>query len=62
MEYRFNAAEWKKLTREQRVRRCRLLASEAIKLADGASQKVAEGYLTIAQEWLKLADEIEGEL
>jgi len=60
MEYRFNAEEWERLTREQRARRCRLLASEAIKLADDTSPKVAQGYLSIAREWLKLADEIEG--
>jgi hypothetical protein len=59
MGYRFNAQEWETLTGTAALR-CRRLDSEAIKLSDDASPKVAEGYLKIANEWLKLADEIEG--
>jgi hypothetical protein len=59
MEYRFKAEEWDTLTSEQRARRCRLLASEAIKLADHAPARVAEAYLSLAGAWLKLANEIE---
>ena len=33
MEYRFNAEEWRGLTTTERVRRCRLWAQEALKLA-----------------------------
>jgi hypothetical protein len=59
MDYRFNAEEWNRLTPEHRARRCRLMADEAMKLADSAPSTLAGSYLTIAQSWLKLADEID---
>ncbi len=33
MEYRFKATEWKDLPAADRVRRCRLMADEAVTLA-----------------------------
>ena len=59
MDYRFKADEWQSLTPAQRARRCRLMAEEAQELAKGAPVSVAEAYLRIAGEWLKLAKEIE---
>ena len=59
MEYRFKADEWKDLTPEQRVRRCRFMAREALLLASGASPDLALAYKKIAEDWDGLADEIE---
>jgi hypothetical protein len=58
MDYRFNAEEWETLSIEHRIRRCRLMAEEAMKLAQSTSPTVAELYLEIAGNWLKLADEM----
>jgi hypothetical protein len=59
MEYRFKSDEWKDLTSEQRVRRCTLMAEEAQALASGASDDLRLSYLRIAEEWMKLAADIE---
>jgi len=59
MEYRFNAEEWKGLTPQQRASRCRLMAGEARALADEATSDVKFSYLKIADDWMRLADEIE---
>ena len=59
MQYRFNAEEWRGLATAERVRRCRLWAEEAQKLAQGAPPKMAANYLSIAADWLKLASEME---
>ena len=59
MEYRFNAEEWKSLTPQQRASRCRLMAGEARALADGATPDANLSYLKIADDWMRLADEIE---
>lgn len=60
MEYRFNAEEWEGLTPAERARRCRVMAEEAQKLADGAPVHMAKSYLRMAEEWLLLANEIDG--
>ena len=59
MEYRFKSDEWNYLTAEQRVRRCHLMAEEAQALAGSASAHLAQSYMRIAEEWMKLADDIE---
>ena len=59
MEYRFKSEEWKNLTSEQRVRRCQLMAEEAQALAAGASEDMRQSYMRIAEEWMKLAGDIE---
>ena len=59
MEYRFNAEEWKSLTSQQMASRCRLMAGEARALADGAAPNVKLSYLKIADDWMRLADDIE---
>ena len=59
MDYRFNSEEWKRLSVQDRIRRCRTMADEATKLADSAPVKTqAEAYLAIAQNWLRLAEEM----
>jgi hypothetical protein len=60
MEFRFNADEWTRLSTTERVRRCGLWEEEARRLAEGAPPKMAASYLSMAREWRKLADEIEG--
>jgi hypothetical protein len=59
MEYRFNAEEWVKLAPTERVRRCRLWAGEAQKLADAAVGSIREDYLRIAENWNQLAGDID---
>lgn len=59
MEYRFKSEEWKNLTSEQRVRRCHLMAEQAQALAEGASEDMRPSYMRIAEEWMKLAGDIE---
>lgn len=59
MEHRFVADEWKDLTAEQRSLRCRFMAREAEKLANGAPPELALAYKKIGEDWLILAGEIE---
>ena len=59
MEFRFNADEWQRLTNEERVRRCRLMAQQALTLAEQAPPELREGYLSLSDDWLKLGLEIE---
>lgn len=59
MEHRFKSDEWKNLTSDQRVRRCHLMAEEANALAVGTSADLALSYRRIAEEWTKLAEDIE---
>jgi len=59
MEYRFRSDEWKTLTPEQRVRRCHVMAEQAQALATGASADLRLSYTCIAEEWMKLAGDIE---
>ena len=59
MEYRFKTEEWKDLSPSQRSRRCQLMAEEALALAEGASPGMKLSYTRIAEEWIRLADDIE---
>ena len=59
MEHRFKSDEWKNLTSEQRVRRCALMAEEVQALAAGAPEDLSLSYRRIAEEWTKLAGDIE---
>lgn len=59
MEYRFKADEWNALTPAERVRRCLLWAVEAQEIADNSPPKLAATYQDIADQWAKLAEEIE---
>jgi len=40
------------------VMRCNTMAQEAIKLANDAPPNLAEGYLFLAEQWLRLGMEI----
>ena len=59
LEQRFEADEWGRLTVEQRLRRCHLMAQEARELAKTAPTEIAETYLQIAKDWLQLATEMQ---
>jgi len=59
MEYRFKADEWNGLNPAERVRRCLLWAVEAQEIADKAPPELTAIYEDIADQWAKLAEEIE---
>ena len=59
MEYRFKATVWKDLSAAERVKRCRLMADEAVTLAHLASPDLAAPYLRLAEDWRILAIDIE---
>ena len=59
LELRFDADEWDRLTAEQRLRRCHLMAEEAQALAKAAPAEIAGTYLQIANDWLQLAAEMQ---
>ena len=58
MDRRFAADEWERMTDSERVERCHIMAREAIKLAETAPSNLGEGYLHLAEQWLRLAVEI----
>ena len=58
MDRRFAADEWETLTVSGQVERCEIMAQEAIKLANNAPPNLAEGYLLLAEQWLRLGLEI----
>lgn len=58
MDRRFDAEEWEALTNPERIKRCNLMANEAIKLANSSPARLAEGYLKLAEQWLRLGMEI----
>jgi hypothetical protein len=62
MEFRFNAEEWDKLTPQERIRRCRVLAREAETLANSSSSRMKALYLQLAIQWKLLAEEMGNEL
>ena len=59
MEYRFKGDEWDALTPAEQVRRCLLWAVEAQEIADKAPPQLVATYQDIADQWAKLAEEIE---
>ena len=60
MQYRFQAEEWKGLSRAERVARCRVMAHEANKLAQDADrQETKRLYMKLAHEWEGLARDME---
>ena len=58
MDRRFAADDWAFLPNAERARRCQLMADEALKLAKEGSPTVAEDYLRLAEQWLKLATDL----
>ena len=62
MDYRFKAEEWEQLTPAERIRRCRLLATEAMTLGQTSKRRLKLLYADISAQWTIIADEIEREL
>jgi len=62
MEYRFNAKEWRNLSLDERVKRCRLLAHEARALAQTASDSVRLSYVRLAEQWEALLIDMQREV
>jgi hypothetical protein len=56
------AEEWRLLSPEEQGKRCRRMAEEAQALSIGADPAVKLSYIKIAEEWLKLAQEVERSL
>jgi hypothetical protein len=61
MDRRFAADEWVKISVAERIRRCAILAEEALKLAETASPAMREHYLKLSEQWLGLASEMQHE-
>jgi hypothetical protein len=59
MDNRFEAGEWITLSRAERIKRCRLLADEAMALVALESGSLAPHYAEIARQWRTLADDME---
>jgi len=59
MEIDFEPEEFFNVPQAERVRRCRLMAEQALKLSSTASPEAREDYANLAKEWIKLAHEIE---
>jgi hypothetical protein len=54
-----NMTEYSELAPRERVKRYRELAREAEKMAANSRNSVRESYLVMADQWRKLADEVE---
>ena len=59
MEIDFEPEEFFDAPPAERIRRCRLMAEEALKLSSTASPEAREDYVNLAKQWVKLAHEIE---
>ena len=61
MQYRFDqfSDEFSKLPPKERIKRCRALAAEAKEAAIGAAPNLRATFLDLAEQWSKLADELE---
>ena len=59
MDYQFNAADWKRLSSIERAHRSRLMAAEAMTMAGKAAPDLRERYLALADEFLRLALDLE---
>ncbi len=59
MDFEFNAEEWSALTPVERAQRCRLLSRQTHRLAEKAPEDLKPIYEHLADQWEKLASEIE---
>ena len=55
----FDVGGFINLSRDQRIAKCREMATEAERLAAGKSSEVRASYLDLARKWSDLADEME---
>lgn len=54
-----DADEFLRLSRSQRIAKCRQMAVEAERLAAGKRTELRASYLTLAEKWSDLANEME---
>ena len=59
MDHEFDADEWRSLSRSVRAMRCRLMAVETRALAERAPDELKPIYEHMAEQWEKLAAELE---
>jgi hypothetical protein len=59
MVLEFDAGGFINLSREQRIAKCREMATEAERLAAGKSSEMRASYLDLSRKWIELADEME---
>jgi hypothetical protein len=62
LDYRFKAEEWEQLTPAERIRRCRLLAAEAMTLGQASTRRLKLLYADISAQWTIIGDELEREM
>jgi len=62
LDYRFEADEWEQLTPAERIRRCRMLAEQALILGRSSTRRLKLLYADISAQWSIIADEIERQL
>jgi hypothetical protein len=55
----FDGAVFMNLSRDERIAKCRQMATEANQLATGKSAEMRASYLDLARQWSDLADEME---
>jgi len=58
MQYQFGD-EFSKLPLSERIKKCRALAAEAKQSAVNAAPHLRSAFLDLAEQWSKLADEME---
>ncbi len=58
MDYVYDAEEWPTLSADERVRRCRAWTADARNRALYAAGDTRDLYLSVANGWEKLAEEI----
>lgn len=59
MVLELDTGEFVRLSRTQRIAKCREMAAEASRLAVGKRSDVSASYLELATQWSTLADEME---
>lgn len=52
---------WDKMTNEERIAHCQAMAAEASKHAETASFSLAEAYLQLSGQWLRLGAQLASE-
>ena len=55
----YRSADFRGLSQDDRIVRCREMANEAMRLASNASDEKRGEYLDLATRWITLAEEME---
>jgi len=58
-KFQFDVEEWRGMTTAERSRRCRVMAEQTLAVAMQSDSTRREAYLSLSQDWLTLAAEIE---